>query len=199
VRDTLSDNLLYLTESGGSIINNPVGTMAVSSPTYTQTGTLAQLQATTTTISGTTTNLNSTTTSSTSTTVNATSATGVNLGSSSSLVTIGNLLKMTNGFFFGTGNLTTTSGYFIQTGRSGTRGSLAANSGTELAITFTTAFSAGTPFVIAIANVLASPTSCRVATCVSVTTNLGFNANMYNPTGSASGNYEVTYIAIGRV
>jgi len=171
----------------------------LNATTTTVAGTTTNLNATTTNISGTTTNLNATTTSSTSTTVNATSATVVKLGSSSSLVTVGDILKMTNGFYFGTGNLTTTSGYFIQTGRSGSRASLAANSGVELAVVFPTAFSTGTPFVIAIANVLASPTSCRVATCVSVTTNLGFNANMYNPTGSGSGAYEVTYIAIGRV
>jgi hypothetical protein len=213
VRDALLELFLYFTTTGGAIINNPVGTLTLSSPTYTQTGTLANLNAsttnitgtacnldsTTTTVSGATTNLNATTTSSTSTTVNATSATAVNLGSSSSTVTVGNVLKM-NGFYFGNGSLTNTTGYYIQTGRSNTQTSIAAGSGVQYTFLFTTAFSTGTtPIVIAMANVLASPTTCRIATCVSVTQNIGFNVNMYNPTGSASGNYEVTYIAIGRL
>jgi len=103
-----------------------------------------------------------------------------------------------NSFYFGNGSLTNTTGYYIQTGRSGTLTSIAGGSGVQYTFTFTTAFSTGTPIVIAMANVLATPTTCRVATCVSVTTNISFNVNMYNPTGSASGNYELTYIAIGR-
>ena len=189
-----SDGFNFCTNTSDASVTT--SSIVATGGTTANTGTLT-LTAGTSAITGTTTNLSATTTN-VSGTLNATSAT-VNLGSSSSTTTVGNLLNITNGFYFGNGNLTNTSGYFIQTGSGGNYTSLGQTAGTTGSVTFPVAFGSGTPIVILTASTVNGNNNCKVVLSTGTINTTGFNWASYNPTNTGSGVYGVSYIAIGRV
>ena len=110
----------------------------------------------------------------------------------SSLVTVNDTLKMTNGFYFGQGNLNS-NGYIFQSGSTGSL-SLNGNTGTTGSFTFNTPF-VSVPTVMISANT----TNSYISVCTSNILTTGFTWKSYNNTSTSSGAYSVSYLAIGQI